>query len=36
MDIGKSQTVQKANNARLNKLSAMKPGLLMIVWRVGI
>jgi hypothetical protein len=35
-DIGKSQRVQKQGNARINKVSAMRPGLARIIEKVRI
>jgi len=35
-DIGKSQRLRKEGNARINKVSAMKPGLAMIIEKVHI
>jgi len=34
IDIAKSQTLRKEVNARINKVSAMKPGLTMIIEKV--
>ena len=36
MDIGKSQRLQKVGNARIKKVSAMKPGLAKIIEKVRI
>jgi len=36
MDIGKSQRLQKEGNARINKVLAMKPGLVKIIVKVCI
>jgi len=36
MDIGKSQRLRKGSNARINKVSAMKPGLAKIIEKVCI
>jgi hypothetical protein len=36
IDIGKSQRLQKECNARINKVSAMKPGLVKIIEKVRI
>jgi len=36
MDIGKSQRLRKEGNARINKVSAMKPGLAKIIEKVRI
>jgi len=36
MDIGKSQRLRKEGNARMNKVSAMKPGLAKINGKVRI
>jgi len=36
MDIGKSQRLRKESNARINKVSAMKPGLAKIIEKVRI
>jgi len=36
IDIGKSQRLQKEGNARINKVSAMKPGLAKIIEKVRI
>jgi len=36
IDIGKSQTHRKEGNARINKVSAMKPGLAKIIDQVCI
>jgi len=36
IDIGKSQRLRKEGNARINKLSAMKPGLAKIIEKVCI
>jgi len=36
IDIGKSLRLQKEGNARLNKVSAMKPGLAKIIEKVRI
>jgi len=36
IDIGKSQTLRKEGNARINKVSAMKPGLGKIIETVRI
>jgi len=36
MDIGKSQRLRKEGNARINKVSAMKPGLAKIIENVHI
>jgi len=35
-DIGKSQRLRKDGNARINKLSAMRPGLAKIIEKVSI
>ena len=35
-DIGKSQRLRKEGNARINKVSAMKPGLAKIIDKVHI
>jgi len=35
-DIGKSQRLRKESNARINKVSAMKPGLAKIIETVRI
>jgi hypothetical protein len=35
-DIGKSQRLRKEGNARINKVSAMKPGLAKIIEKVCI
>jgi len=35
-DIGRSQRLQKEGNARMNKVSAMKPGLAKIIEKVLI
>jgi len=35
-DIGKSQRLLKEGNARINKVSAMRPGLAKIIHKVGI
>ena len=35
-DIGKSQRLQKESNARINKVSAMRPGLAKIIEKVRI
>jgi hypothetical protein len=35
-DIGKSQTLRKEGNARINKVSTMKPGLAKIIEKVRI
>jgi len=35
-DIGKSQRLQKEGNARINKVSAMRPGLAKIIEKVRI
>jgi len=35
-DIGKSQRLRKEGNARINKVSAMKPGLAKIIEKVRI
>jgi hypothetical protein len=35
-DIGKSQKLRKEGNARINKVSAMKPGLAKIIEKVRI
>jgi len=35
-DIGKSQRLRKEGNARINKVSAMKPGLANIIQKVRI
>ena len=35
-DIGKSQRLRKEGNARINKVSAMKPGLARIIEKVLI
>jgi len=36
IDIGKSQRLRKEGNARINKVSAMKPGLAEIIEKVRI
>jgi hypothetical protein len=36
MDIGKSQRLRKESNARINKVSAMRPGLAKIIQTVLI
>jgi len=36
MDIGKSQRIRKGANARINKVSAMRPGLAMIIEKLRI
>jgi len=36
MDIGRSQRLRKVGNARINKLSAMRPGLAKIINKVCI
>ena len=36
IDIGKSQRLRKEGNARINKVSAMKPGLAKIIAKVRI
>jgi len=36
IDIGKSQTLRKEGNARINKVSAMRPGLAKIIKKVRI
>ena len=36
MDIGKSQRLRKEGNARINKVSAMGPGLAKIIEKVCI
>jgi len=36
IDIGKSQRLRKGGNARINKVSAMKPGLAKIIEKVRI
>jgi hypothetical protein len=36
IDIGKSQGLQKEGNARINKVSAMRPGLAKIIEKVHI
>jgi len=36
MEIGKSQRLRKEGNARINKVSAMKPGLAKIIEKVRI
>ena len=36
MDIGKSQRLRKEGNARINKVSAMKPDLAQIIEKVRI
>jgi len=36
IDIGKSQRLRKEGNARINKVSAMRPGLAKIVEKVRI
>jgi len=36
IDIAKSQRLQKAGNARINKVSAMRPGLAKIIEKVRI
>ena len=36
MDIGKSQRLRKEGNARINKVSAMEPGLAKIIEKVRI
>jgi len=35
-DIGKSQSLRKEGNARINKVSAMRPGLAKIIEKVCI
>ena len=35
-DIGKSQRLQNEGNARINKVSAMRPGLAKIIEKVRI
>jgi len=36
IDIGKSQKLRKEGNARINKVSAMRPGLVKIIEKVRI
>jgi hypothetical protein len=36
IDIGKSQRLRQEGNARINKVSAMKPGLAKIIEKVRI
>jgi hypothetical protein len=36
IDIGKSQRLRKEGNARLNKVSAMRPGLAKMIEKVPI
>ena len=36
IDIGKSQRLRKEGNARINKVSAMRPGLAKIIEKVRI
>ena len=36
IDIGKSQKFRKEGNARINKVSAMRPGLVKIIEKVRI
>jgi len=36
IDIGKGQRLQKEGNARINKVSAMRPGLAKIIEKVRI
>jgi hypothetical protein len=36
IDIGKSQRLRKEGNAKINKVSAMKPGLAKIIQKVHI
>jgi len=36
IDIGKSQRLRKEGNARINKVSAMRPGLGKIIEKVGV
>jgi len=36
IDIGKSQRLRKEGNARINKVSAMRPGLAKIIVKVRI
>jgi len=36
IDIGNSQRLRKEGNARINKVSAMKPGLAKIIGKVRI
>jgi hypothetical protein len=36
VDIGKSQRLRKEGNARINKVSAMKPGVAKIIEKVRI
>jgi len=36
IDIGKSQRLRKKGNARINKVSAMRPGLAKIIEKVRI
>jgi len=36
IDIGKSQRLRKEGNARINKVSAMKPGIPKIIGKVHI
>jgi hypothetical protein len=36
IDIGKSQRLRKEGNARINKVSAMRPGLAKIIEKVCI
>jgi len=35
-DNGKNQRLRKEGNARINKVSAMKPGLAKMIWKVRI
>jgi hypothetical protein len=35
-DIGKSQRLQKEGNARINKVSVMRPGIVKIIEKVRI
>jgi hypothetical protein len=36
IDIGKSQRLRKEGNSRINKVSAMRPGLAMIIEKVHV
>jgi hypothetical protein len=36
IEIGKSQSLRKEGNARINKVSAMRPGLAQIIEKVRI
>ena len=36
IDVGKSQRLRKEGNARINKVSAMKPGFAKIIVKVRI